>query len=152
MSNDADIVPCQVQNSRRYMCLQLLVHFDKMNQFNVCESLILSIWSWVCCVKIEFVFIASYFSVFLFVVFVAMPCFWVFLAPLLLAASGAYSIGDWCLSVCRHFSYRYFYIFVQFSWNLAHVIYVPICKKTGTDFWNYDFKIFGKFLNLDSQK
>jgi len=32
--------------------------------------------------------------------------------------------------------------------NLAHRIYVPICKKTVKDFLNFDFKIFGKVLKF----
>jgi len=41
-------------------------------------------------------------------------------------------------------------VFIWFSQKLAHMIYVPQCKKNyGRDFRNFDFKIFGKILNLD---
>ena len=46
-------------------------------------------------------------------------------------------------------------VFVSFSRNLAHMIYmyVPMRKNSGTDFRNFDFKIFlANFyfiLNLD---
>jgi len=77
------------------------------------------------------------------------------LAPLLLAASGTYSIGDWILSGCV--SSNFFQIttpptvFVRFSQTLAHMICVPVCKKTveqvyeiliskfWTNFWNFTF-------------
>jgi len=36
--------------------------------------------------------------------------------------------------------------FVLFSQNLAHMIYMPMCKKTGTDFQHFDFKILAKIL------
>ena len=43
--------------------------------------------------------------------------------------------------------------FLWFSRNLARMIYVSIRKIGGTDFWYFDFKIFGDFLkqilNLD---
>jgi len=40
-------------------------------------------------------------------------------------------------------------VFVRFSQNFAHMIYVPIRKKNhGTDFQNFDFKFFGKFLKF----
>jgi len=37
-------------------------------------------------------------------------------------------------------------VFLWFSRNLAHIIYVPIHKKCGSDFRNFDFKMFGKFF------
>jgi len=42
-------------------------------------------------------------------------------------------------------------VFVRFSQNFTHMIYVPICKKTGfvililNWFRNFDFKTFGTF-------
>jgi len=43
-------------------------------------------------------------------------------------------------------------VFVLVPQNLAHMIYVPVCKKMcDTDFWNFDFKIFWRIcyiLNL----
>jgi len=53
-------------------------------------------------------------------------------APLLLAASRAYSIGDWCFSGCLSSNFLQIAaaeVFLQFSWNLSHVFYVPICTK-----------------------
>jgi len=56
------------------------------------------------------------------------------------AASGAYSIGDWC--VCLSWS-----VSSNFFSNLhSHTIYVPICKNCGTAFQNIKFKIFGHFF------
>ena len=36
-------------------------------------------------------------------------------------------------------------VFLWFSQNLAHLIYVPICKNYGTDFRNFDFKFLKNF-------
>jgi len=52
-----------------------------------------------------------------------------FLAVVLLAASGDYSIGDWYLdgwmSVCHHFFFQIVtttpWVFLWFAWKLAHM-------------------------------
>jgi len=103
------------------------------------------------------------------------------LALLLLAANGAYSIGERCLSgyLCRQIFFqtttpvllqflklgtydlhanvqitveqiferlilKFFFqttpsVFVRFSQNLAHIIYVPLCQKLG-EIFKFRFK------------
>ena len=39
-------------------------------------------------------------------------------------------------------------VFLQFLWNLAHMIYVSVCKKCGAGFWNVALQIFGKFFKF----
>jgi len=51
-----------------------------------------------------------------------------------------------CVDAIRLFQIATPTVFLRFSQNLAHMISVPICKNCETHFWNFDFKIFGKFL------
>ena len=46
-----------------------------------------------------------------------------------------------CPSACHQtFSNQYFYSFCQIPTELGTLIYVPVQKKTGTDFQNFDLK------------
>ena len=75
--------------------------------------------------------------------------FCVFLAPLLACSSGAYSIGYSHLSVCRQ---TFLKIATVFFPILAKVGTNYLCanmqKDCRTDFWNFDFKIFGEFFSI----
>jgi len=39
-------------------------------------------------------------------------------------------------------------VFLSFSRNVAHLMYVPVDKDCGTDFQNFAFKIFGEFVKF----
>jgi len=76
-----------------------------------------------------------------------------FLAPLLLAASGAYSVVDWrryeCLSVVKLCSNRYctpLAVFLWFSWNLAQSMCQ--CAKNCGDFQSFALQVFGEFFKF----
>jgi len=63
----------------------------------------------------------------------------------LLADSEAYSIiiSDCCLDIVKLFSNRY----SSYSFSLILYVSVNTQKNCGTDFRNFDFKIFGEFLS-----
>jgi len=71
------------------------------------------------------------------------------LGQCLLVASRACCIGDWCLSVCMwstFFSKSLLVQFVSHSHETWHTWSVFQYAKSGTDFRNFDFKIFGEFF------
>ena len=57
-----------------------------------------------------------------------------------------------CVDIVKHFQVASPTVFLKFSWNFAYMIYVPVWKKTGTDFQNFDFKIFDEFKKKLSQQ
>ena len=76
-------------------------------------------------------------------------CGSIFLAPLLVGASRTYSVADWCLDGCLSSNFCQIStpptVFARFLQQVAHVIYVPMWKHCGTDFW---LKVFGEFLKF----
>jgi len=80
---------------------------------------------------------------------------YIFLALVLLAASGAYNIGDWCLSGCLSSKLFQFATPTVFSDSHEPWHTWSTCQNAqnfGTYFQNFAFKIFGKFKTILNQQ
>ena len=77
------------------------------------------------------------------------PLFLFFFCYLLFMSSHLFSsvVDDWCLDTIRLFQITTTpTVFVRFSSNLARMIYVPICKGCGTDY--FEILILKFFANF----